>query len=144
MRLWIKDPLALFGQGAARGLVGEGARVVELVCGGRTPSLPVDAAFDASRHVVLPGLVNTHHHFYQTLTRAHPAGLKADLIPWLVALYPIWGRLQPDQLRLAVRMALVELLLSGCTTAADHHNLYPPGLENAIAFEAEEGARRRL
>ena len=108
------------------------------------PELPIDATFDASRHVVLPGLVNTHHHFYQTLTRAHPDGLKADLIPWLVALYPIWARLQPNQLRLAVRMALVELLLSGCTTAADHHNLFPPGLENAIDIEVEEARALRL
>ena len=141
MRLWIKDPLAIFAEGAERGLVVEGTRIVELVGRGQTPALPVDATFDASRHVVLPGLVNTHHHFYQTLVRAHPAGLKADLIPWLVALYPIWARIQPDQLRLAVRMALVELLLSGCTTAADHHNLFPPGLENAIDIEVEEARR---
>ena len=93
---------------------------------------------------MIPGLVNTHHHFYQTLTRAHPAGMNADLVPWLVALYPIWGRLSPAQLRLAVRMALIELLLSGCTTAADHHNLFPPGLENAIDIEVEEARALRL
>ncbi len=144
MRLWIKDPLAVFAEGAERGLVVEGTRIVERVGSGQNPALPVDASFEASRHVLLPGLVNTHHHFYQTLTRAHPAGLKADLIPWLVALYPIWARLQPNQLRLAVRMALVELLLSGCTTAADHHNLFPPGLENAIDIEVEEARALRL
>src|SRR5277367_249561 len=144
MRLWIKDPLDLFGPGAERGLVVEGTRIVELVGRGRMPALPVDETFDASRHVVLPGLVNTHHHFYQTLVRAHPAGLKADLVPWLVALYPIWARIRPDQLRIAVRMALVELLLSGCTTAADHHNLFPPGLENAIDIEVEEATRLGL
>jgi 8-oxoguanine deaminase len=144
MRLWIKDPLALFGEGAERGLVIEGTRIVELVGRGRTPSIPVDETFDASRHAVLPGLVNTHHHFYQTLVRAHPAGLKADLVPWLVALYPIWARIDPGRLRLAVRMALVELLLSGCTTAADHHNLFPPGLENAIDIEVEEAQALRL
>ena len=144
MRLWIKDPLAIFGEGAERGLVVEGARIVELVGRGRTPATPVDAVYDASRHVVLPGLVNTHHHFYQTLVRAHPAGLKEDLVPWLVALYPIWSRLTPRNLRLAVRMALVELLLSGCTTATDHHNLFPPGLENAIDMEVEEARALRL
>jgi 8-oxoguanine deaminase len=144
MRLWIKDPLAILAAGAERGLVVEGARIVELVGRGQTPLAPVDATFDASRHVVLPGLVNAHHHFYQTLVRAHPAGLRRDLLPWLVALYPIWARVTPANLRLAVRMALVELLLSGCTTAADHHNLFPPGLENAIDLEVEEALALRL
>ena len=98
----------------------------------------IDATFDASRHVVLPGLVNTHHHFYQTLTRAHPSAINKPLFPWLVALYPIWARLKPDHLRLATRLALTELMLSGCTTAADHHYLYPEGLENAVDIEVEE------
>ena len=71
MRTWIKDPLAIFADGAERGLVVEGTRIAELVGRGETPER-IDATFDASRHVVLPGLVNTHHHFYQTLTRAHP------------------------------------------------------------------------
>ncbi len=91
-----------------------------------------------SGHVVLPGLVNTHHHFYQTLTRAHPAAINKALFPWLVALYPIWARLKPNHLRLASRLALTELMLSGCTTAADHHYLYPDGLENAVDIEVEE------
>jgi 8-oxoguanine deaminase len=144
MRLWIKDPLAILVTGAERGVVVEGTRIVELVARGQMPRIGVDASFDASRHVVLPGLVNAHHHFYQTLVRAHPAGLKEDLLPWLVALYPIWARVDPARLRLAVRMALVELLLSGCTTAADHHNLFPPGLENAIDLEVEEARALRL
>src|SRR5271163_5084381 len=144
MRLWIKDPLDLFGPGAERGLVVEGTRIVELVGRGRMPALPVDETFDASRHVVLPGLVNAHHHFYQTLVRAHPAGLKEELVPWLVALYPIWSRLNERDLRLATRVALVELLLSGCTTSADHHNLFPPGLENAIDVEVEESRALKL
>src|SRR5271154_4501526 len=99
MRLWIKDPLAILAEGAERGVVVEGTRIVECVARGAMPSAPVEATFEASRHVVLPGLVNTHHHFYQTLTRAHPAGLKADLLPWLVALYPIWARIRPGSLR---------------------------------------------
>ena len=94
--------------------------------------------FDASRHVILPGLINTHHHFYQTLTRAHPEAINRELFPWLQALYPIWGRLDPDSFRLAVRLALAELLLSGCTTAADHHYLFTPSLSRAIDIEAEE------
>ena len=138
MRLWIKDPLAILAPAAERGVVIEGPRIVECVARGQSPALPYDATFDASRHVVLPGLVNAHHHFYQTLTRAHPAGQDKELIPWLVAMERVWGRMTPEALRLAVRMALVELLLSGCTTAADHHNLFPPGLESAIDIEVEE------
>ncbi|MGD0639701.1 MAG: 8-oxoguanine deaminase [Roseiarcus sp.] len=138
MRTWIKDPLAIFADGAERGLVVEGGRIVETIPRGREPAAPVDAAFDASRHVVLPGLVNTHHHFYQTLTRAHPAAINRELFPWLTALYPIWARLKPRHLRLAARLALTELILSGCTTAADHHYLFPMGLENAVDIEVEE------
>ncbi len=138
MRLWIKDPLAILAPRAERGLVIEGARIVECVARGQSPALPYEATFDASRYVVLPGLINAHHHFYQTLTRAHPAGQAKELIPWLVAMERVWGRMTPETLRIAVRMALVELLLSGCTTAADHHNLFPPGLENAIDIEVEE------
>ena len=138
MRIWIKDPLAILATGAARGLVVEGTRIVELVAVGASPSAPVDATFDASRHVVLPGLVNAHHHFYQTLTRAHPAAINRELFDWLTALYPVWARLKPGHLRLAVRLALTELMLSGCTTAADHHYVYPAGLENAVDIEVEE------
>ena len=137
MRTWIKDPLAILAEDSSRGIVVEGARVVERVAAGREPLAPVDAVFDASRHVVLPGLVNTHHHFYQTLTRAHPQAINKELFPWLTALYPIWARLKPEHLRVAVRLALTELMLSGCTTAADHHYLYPPGLENAVDIEVE-------
>jgi 8-oxoguanine deaminase len=144
MRLWIKDPLAILADGAERGIVVEGTRIVELVPRGATPAAPVGATFNASRHVVLPGLVNTHHHFYQTLTRAHPDAINRDLFPWLRALYPIWARLKPNQLRVAVRLALTELLLSGCTTAADHHYLFPPGLENAVDIEVEEACRLGL
>ncbi len=138
MRVWLKDPLAIFADGAERGLVVEGARIVELVGRGAEPQAPVVATFDASRHVVLPGLVNAHHHFYQTLTRAHPAGLRQELIPWLVALNKVWARLRPEHFRVAARLALVELMLSGCTTAADHHQMFPKGLENAIDIEIEE------
>src|SRR5271155_6130612 len=143
MRIWIRDPLAIFAEGAERGLVVEGARIAERVGRGATPER-IDATFDASRHVVLPGLVNAHHHFYQTLTRAHPVGLGKELIPWLAAMERVWERMTPEALRIAVRMALVELMLSGCTTAADHHNLFPPGLENAIDIEVEEATKLGL
>ncbi len=138
MRLWIKDPLAILAPEAERGVVVEGTQIVESVARGETPTAPFGATFDASRHVVLPGLINAHHHFYQTLTRAHPAGFGQELIPWLTAMERVWDRMTPEALRVAVRMALIELLLSGCTTAADHHNLFPPGLESAIDIEVEE------
>lgn len=137
MRTWIREPLAIFAEGAEHGVVVEGTRIAALVKRGETPER-VDAVFDASRHVVLPGFVNAHHHFYQTLTRAHPQAINKALFPWLVALYPIWSRLKPGHLRLAARLALVELLMSGCTTAADHHYLYPRGLEDAVDIEVEE------
>ena len=96
--IWIKDPLAILAEGAERGIVVQGGRIVELVpAGGDTRT---DAAvFDASAHVVLPGLINTHHHFYQTLTRAVPAAMDRELFPWLQALYPVWARLTPEGAR---------------------------------------------
>ena len=141
MRLHLKNPLAILAQGAEGGIVIEQGRIVELLASGQTPSRPVDQTFDASRHVVLPGLINTHHHFYQTLTRAHPSAINKELFPWLKALYPIWGRLDPDSFRISVRMALIELLLSGCTTAADHHYLFPSGLDEAIDIEVDEARK---
>ena len=137
-RLWIKDPLACLAEGAGRGVVIEDSRIVEVIPSGGTPSAPVDDTFDASRHVVLPGLVNTHHHFYQTLTRAHPHAINKELFDWLKALYPVWSRLTPDTLRLATRLALTELLLSGVTTTSDHHYVFPDGLEDAMDIQAEE------
>ena len=136
-RLWIKDPIAVAADGAARGLVVQGQEIVELVGTGREPAAPVDQVFDAGRHVILPGLVNTHHHFFQTLTRAHPAAINKPLFPWLQALYPLWARLTPEAFASAVRVALADLLLSGCTTAADHHYLFPRGLEQAVDIEVE-------
>ena len=141
MRLWIKDPLAIFAENSERGLVVEGGEIVELVPRGKSPSRPCELTFDASRHIVLPGLINAHHHFYQTLTRAHPVAMHLELVPWLKAMENVWARMTPSALRIAVRMALVELVLSGCTTVADHHNLFPQGLENAIDIEVEEARR---
>ncbi|MGK9168322.1 8-oxoguanine deaminase [Inquilinus limosus] len=137
MRLWIRDPLAILAEGAERGVVVGDGRIAELVPAGREPAAPVDSVFDAGAHVVLPGLINTHHHFYQTLTRALPAALDRELFPWLQALYPIWARLDPEALRSAVTVAMAELLLSGCTTTTDHHYVFPAGLEHAIDIEVE-------
>ncbi|MDK9695156.1 MAG: 8-oxoguanine deaminase [Siculibacillus sp.] len=139
MRLWLKDPLAVLAQGAERGVVVEGSRIVELVGRGREPLTPVDSVFDASRHVMLPGLINTHHHVYQTMTRAHPDAINKELFPWLKALYPVWVKgLDPETFRMAVRLAGTELMMSGCTTAADHHYVFPAGLEDAVDIEVDE------
>jgi 8-oxoguanine deaminase len=138
MRLWIRNPLAILAENAGGGLVVENSRIVELVPSGREPLQPVDGIFDASRHVVLPGLINTHHHFFQTLSRAHPQAYNKELFPWLTALYPIWGRLNRDMFRIGARLAMAELLLSGCTTAMDHNYMVFKGLEDATDIEVEE------
>ncbi len=136
MRLWIKSPLAILATNAQDGIVVEGTRIIELVTSGHIPRH--DAIFDAARHVIIPGLINTHHHFYQTLTRAHPAAINKELFPWLKALYPIWARLKPDAFRLATRLALTELMMSGVTCSSDHHYVYPAGLEDAMDIQAGE------
>ena len=139
MRIWLRQPLAILAEHAESGVVVEGSRIVELVGTGKVPAQPVDEVFDASAHVILPGLINTHHHFYQTLTRARPEALNKELFPWLEALYPVWARVvTPDSFRLATRLALTELMMSGCTTAADHQYLFPRGLEAALDIQAEE------
>lgn len=141
MRLFIKAPLAILATGGQGGLVVEDGRIAELVPPGGMLSEAVDETFDASNHVVLPGLVNTHHHFFQTLTRAHPEAINKELFPWLQALYPVWARVvTPESFRLATRLGLTELMMSGCTTAADHHYLFPTGIEDALDIQAEEAA----
>lgn len=139
-RIWIKNPLAVFtanDQDASAGLVIENGVIAELLGAGQSPSAPCDQVFDASQHVLLPGLINTHHHFYQTLTRAWAPVVNQPLFPWLKTLYPVWARLTPEKLAVASSVALAELLLSGCTTAADHHYLFPDGLEDAIDVQVE-------
>ena len=137
--LWLRNPLAILAD-APGGVVVRDGRITELLPAGAAPAEPA-AVFDASRHVVLPGLVNTHHHFYQTLTRAFPAAMDKTLFGWLEALYPVWARLTPEALDAAVTVAMAELLLSGCTTTTDHHYVFPAGLEDAIAIEAAAAGR---
>lgn len=105
---------------------------------GQTASLPsvADEILDLSGHVILPGLVNTHHHFYQTLTRNIPAAQDANLFNWLKTLYPIWARLQPEDIFTSAQTALAELALSGCTTASDHLYLFPNGSKLDDEIEA--------
>ena len=138
--LWLKSPLAILADGdSAGGVVVRGKQIVELVAAGKVPVSAVDEIVDCSRHVLLPGLVNTHHHFYQTLTRAHPAAINKELFDWLKALYPVWAKaVNRDSFRLATRLALTELLMSGCTTSSDHHYVYPPGIDDAMDIQAEE------
>ncbi|MFO1166011.1 MAG: 8-oxoguanine deaminase [Paracoccus sp. (in: a-proteobacteria)] len=108
------------------GLAAEGAEIV-----------------DARGCVVTPGLVNTHHHLFQTLTRAVPAAQDAALFGWLRTLYPIWGRMGPDDIRLSTQIGLAELALSGCTCSSDHLYLFPNGarLDDSIQAAAEIGIR---
>jgi cytosine/adenosine deaminase-related metal-dependent hydrolase len=96
---------------------------------GPTSDLPevADEVVDLTGHVVLPGLVNTHHHLYQTLTRVVPGAQDSGLFDWLRALYPVWARMTPDHVRTATTVGLAELALSGCTTAFDHQYLWPNG-----------------
>lgn len=112
---------------------------------GTTSELPdsADEVLDLSGHVVLPGLINTHHHFYQTLTRAVPGAQDVGLFDWLRTLYPIWARITPDDVRIATRLALAELALSGCTTSSDHQYVFPNGsrLDDQIEGAAGVGLR---
>ncbi len=112
---------------------------------GQSEELPqtADEVLDLSGHVVLPGLINTHHHFYQTLTRAIPAAQDANLFNWLKTLYPIWARLTPEDIFISTQTALAELALSGCTTASDHLYLFPNGsrLDDEIEAARQVGLR---
>lgn len=98
---------------------------------------------DMAGHVVMPGLVNTHHHMYQSLTRAVPAAQDAELFSWLTNLYMIWSHLTPEMIAASTRTAMAELMLSGCTTTSDHLYLYPNGarLDDAIGAAREMGMR---
>ena len=83
-----------------------------------------DRVLDLTDHIILPGLINTHHHFNQTLTRALPGSQDANLFNWLTYLYPIWARMTPDDIFTSTQTALTELAMSGCTTASDHLYLF--------------------
>ena len=102
-----------------------------------------DTVINAQHHVVIPGMVNTHHHMCQSLTRAIPAVQNAELFSWLTGLYPIWAGLQPDMIYASTQTAMAELLLSGCTTSSDHLYIYPNGvkLDDCIAAAQEIGMR---
>jgi len=117
--------------------------VIEAV--GPTDSLPqeADQVIDAHGMLLIPGLVNTHHHLYQTLTRAVPAAQNAGLFDWLKTLYPIWARLDSEAIYVSALIGLAELILSGCTTASDHLYIFPNDvtLEDEIRAAEEVGIR---
>lgn len=133
--------------GQRREITGGGVYAVDGIITqvGPTEDLPAsaDKVLDLRDHIVLPGLVNTHHHFYQTLTRAVPAAQNANLFQWLKTLYPIWARMTPEDIFTSTQTALAELALSGCTTASDHLYLFPNGsrLDDEIAAAREMGLR---
>lgn len=124
------------------GLYVEGNRIVAV---GPTSELPADAdeVLDLRGHIVIPGLVNTHHHMYQSLTRAVPAAQNAELFGWLTSLYRVWANLSPEMIEVSTLTAMAELLLSGCTTSSDHLYLYPNGsrLDDSIAAAQRIGMR---
>jgi 8-oxoguanine deaminase len=127
--------------------------VIEMV--GPTAELPetADTVIDAGDMLILPGLVNTHHHLYQTLTRAVPAAQDAILFNWLTTLYPIWAGLDSEAIYISAKVGLAELILSGCTTASDHLYIYPNDAtiddeiraaeEIGIRFHASRGSMSR-
>jgi 8-oxoguanine deaminase len=147
--LLVKNIRTLVTMDAARREIDNAAlfvrdNVIEQV--GTTAELPqtADEVLDLQgRHVVLPGLINTHHHFYQTLTRALPAAQNCDLFKWLQALYPIWANLTSESIYISAQTAAAELILSGCTTASDHLYIYPNGsrLDDEIAAIQAIGLR---
>lgn len=136
MKTWIKHPAAVWtgtDHIAPDGIVVEDNIILELVTG--QPSAPVDETFDATNCVVLPGLINCHHHFYQTLTRALPGALNKELFDWLTSLYPVWAGLTEEAIEVSTRTAMAELMLSGCTTTTDHHYVFPRSAGNAIDIQ---------
>jgi 8-oxoguanine deaminase len=110
--------------------------------GARPGKLPrADRTISGRYAVAVPGMVNTHHHLYQTLTRACPAAADAELFDWLRTLYPLWARLDEESVQVAALTGMAELLLSGCTTTTDHHYLFPRGHSRLIDAEIEAARR---
>lgn len=148
----IRNATMLVTMDEQRREIADGALLIEdnaIVWVGSMSDLPpgtleaADRILDAKGKIVLPGFVNTHHHFYQTLTRVVPGAQDAVLFDWLKTLYPIWAELTPDDVFVSTQLALTELLLSGCTTSSDHHYLWPNGarLDDQFAAASTVGVR---
>jgi cytosine/adenosine deaminase-related metal-dependent hydrolase len=149
--LFLKHALVLVTMDEGRREIADGAVLVRdnrIEAVGTTAALlplaeNADETLDLTGHVVLPGLVNTHHHMYQSLTRVIQGGQNHELFDWLTALYPIWARLKPDMIYTSALTAMAELILSGCTTSSDHLYIYPNGcrLDDSIRAAQEIGIR---
>jgi 8-oxoguanine deaminase len=146
--LLIRHATLLVTMDAQRREIADGAvfvrdGVIEAVGSSAQVPQTADEVIDARGQVVIPGLVNTHHHFYQTLTRAVQAAQDAELFTWLKALYPIWAKLTPEMAHVSTQTAMAELLLSGCTTSSDHLYLFPNGtrLDDTLEAAAQIGMR---
>jgi cytosine/adenosine deaminase-related metal-dependent hydrolase len=144
--LLIRNADAVVTMNAARAELAGADVLIEggvIVAVGQGLVAPSATVIEARGCVVTPGLVNTHHHLYQTLTRAVPGGQDALLFGWLKTLYPIWSRFGPDEMFTSAQVGLAELALSGCTLTSDHLYLYPNGarLDDTIAAAAEVGLR---
>ena len=117
--------------------------IIEAV--GESSSLPqiADTIIDMKGHVVIPGMVNTHHHLFQNLTRAVPAAQNSELFSWLKTLYPIWSNIGPEHVYWSTALGLAELALSGCTTSSDHLYIYPNGakLDDSLSAASDIGVR---
>ncbi len=125
----LNDASLLIRDGRIERIIPAGENIDELLT-------QVDEVIDASRHVVVPGLINTHHHMFQSLTRAIPGVQNAELFSWLKGLYPIWVGLTPEMVHVSSQVAMAELLLSGCTTSSDHLYIYPNGVRLEDSIEA--------
>jgi 8-oxoguanine deaminase len=149
--IFLKHALVLVTMDDQRREIADGAVLVRdnriEAVGGTAELLPLaenaNETLDLAGHVVLPGLVNTHHHMYQSLTRVIPDGQDHELFDWLTALYRLWAGLTPDMIYTSALTAMAELILSGCTTSSDHLYIYPNGcrLDDSIRAAQEIGIR---
>lgn len=149
--IFLKHALVLVTMDEGRREIADGAVLVRdnrIEAVGTTAELlplaeSADETLDLAGHVVLPGLVNTHHHMYQSLTRVIPGGQNHELFDWLTALYRVWAGLTPDMIYISALTAMAELILSGCTTSSDHLYIYPNGcrLDDSIRAAQEIGIR---
>ena len=145
MRLLVKNADVLVTMdGERRELKGGNLLVEDGVIVSVGPMAEADEILDASGCVVTPGLVNTHHHLYQSLTRVVPGGQDALLFGWLKTLYPIWAQMNPEHMKVSAQIGLAELALSGCTLSSDHLYLYPNGVRLEDTIEAAAGLGMRF
>ena len=117
--------------------------IIETVAESNSLPQTADTIIDMKGHVVIPGMVNTHHHLFQNLTRAVPAAQNSELFGWLKTLYPIWSNIGPEHVYWSTALGLAELALSGCTTSSDHLYIYPNGakLDDSLSAAADIGVR---